>query len=468
MDPAAESLRRDLSSLSPRLFAISEALAARGGRAIAVGGVVRDALLGLPAKDWDIEVHGLPLAEVEAVLARFGEVIEVGRSFGVLKVKGIDADISLPRRDSKHGRGHRGFVVDLDPQLGFTEAARRRDVTVNALGWDPLTGEILDPWGGRADLAERRLRAVDAQRFGDDPLRALRVAQLAARFELEPDTELLALCAEMPLEELPGERIATELDKLLLRSRRPSLGLEIMRRAGMLRILPELGGMVGIAQDPEWHPEGTVWQHTMLVVDEAARGDRDEETHAPLMWGALLHDVGKPPTTFIATDGRVRSPGHEEVGVALVESLFERLRLGHELMRRVVGLVRFHLAPAQLARDEVTDKAVRRLLRRLGEHELDVGLLVRVARADHFGRTTPDALAREFPAGERLLARAAEVEAASVVGRDVVLGRHLIARGLEPGPAFGPLLEQCRELQDETGWSDPEQILDRVLGSTQR
>jgi tRNA nucleotidyltransferase (CCA-adding enzyme) len=447
-----------------RLQRIAEAFAAAGGRALVVGGAVRDAVLGLESPDWDLEIHGLRLPEVEAVLAGFGEVIAIGRSFGVLKIKGLEADFALPRRDSKAGRGHRGFVVDLDPDLGFPEAARRRDVTVNAMGFDPLTGEILDPWGGLDDLAARRLRAVDVELFGDDPLRALRVAQFAARFELEPDAELLALCAAMPLEELPGERIAGELEKLLLKARRPSIGLELMRRTGMLRIFPELGGMVGVAQDPEWHPEGTVWEHTLLVVDEAAALRRGDGEDLSLMWGALLHDVGKPPTTYTDAAGRVRSPGHEEVGVPLAEAVLSRLRLGHEVIGQVAALVRFHLAPAQLDRDGVTPKAVRRLVRRLTEAGIRPELLLRVAEADHFGRTTPDALAREFPAGERLAARIEEIGAEAAVAQDVVLGRHLIARGMQPGPEFGPILERCREVQDETGWSDPEAILERVLG----
>lgn len=446
-----------------RLQRIAEAFAAVGGRALVVGGAVRDALLGRPSPDWDLEIHGLRLAEVEEVLRGFGEVIAIGRSFGVLKIKGLEADIALPRRDSKTGRGHRGFVVDLDPDLGFPEAARRRDVTVNAMGFDPLTGEILDPWGGQGDLAAGRLRAVDPELFGDDPLRALRVAQLAARFDLQPDAELEALCAAMPLEELPGERIAAELEKLLLKGRRPSVGLELMRRTGMLRIFPELVGMVGIAQDPEWHPEGTVWEHTMLVVDEAAALRRGDDEDPALMWGALLHDVGKPPTTFVDAAGRVRSPGHEEVGVPFAEALLGRLRLGHELIAQVAALVRFHLAPAQLDKDDVTAKAVRRLVRRLTEAGIRPDLLLRVAQADHFGRTTPDAVAREFPAGERLARRIEEIGAEAAVAQDVVLGRHLIARGMRPGPEFGPILERCREVQDETGWTDPEAILERVL-----
>lgn len=229
-------------TLPDALVPVLRACSASGGRALLVGGCVRDALLCRPVKDLDIEVHGLGLPELRAILARFGRVNEVGRSFGVLKLRlGPDEiDISLPRRDSKGGPGHKGIAVITDPDLGITEAARRRDLTINAIAWDALTGEYLDPFDGTGDLQRRTLRAVDRATFGEDPLRALRVAQFAARFEFDVDPGLEALCAAMPLDELPAERIRGEIEKLLLRADRPSLGWEFARRTGMFRrVLPE-------------------------------------------------------------------------------------------------------------------------------------------------------------------------------------------------------------------------------------
>ena len=442
---------------------VARAIQAAGGRALLVGGYVRDRLLGLSSKDFDIEVYGLKLQELESVLRTFGEVIAVGRAFGVLRVKGLDADLSIPRRDSKTGRGHRGFLVELDPTLDFATAARRRDLTINSMAMDPLTLEVLDPHGGREDLSRRVLRATDPEKFGEDSLRALRVAQLRARFEMEPDAELRAICAGIDLSDLPGERLLEEFKKMLLKAKRPSLGLEFLRETGLLRYFPELESMVGVPQDKEWHPEGTVWEHTLLVVDEAA-GARtvNEEEDLIVLLGALCHDLGKPLTT-VEVDGRIRSPCHEEKGVPVAESFLARLRLSNEATTAVAALVRHHLAPSQLPQGGATPKAYRRLARRLEAAGINAQILYRVAQADHFGRTTPDALARSFPAGEEFLGRVGELAIAVKATSDVVLGRHLIARGLTPSPRFGEILAACREVQDETGWEEPERILERVL-----
>lgn len=449
--------------IDPEIVRLARHLDRHGGRALLVGGAVRDLLRGEPAKDVDLEVYGLDLEALERALGELGEVIAVGRAFGVLKVKGIDADISIPRRDSKTGRGHRGFLVELDPTLDFAAAARRRDLTINSIGYDPLNGEILDPYGGREDLETGVLRATDPETFSEDSLRALRVAQFRARFELAIDPELEAISSRLDLSDLPGERIFEELRKLLLKGRRPSLGLLFLEHTGLLRFFPELEKMVGVPQDPIWHPEGTVWEHTLLVLDEAAKlRSGDEAFDLPLMLGALCHDIGKPSTTA-ERGGRIISPGHDEAGAEPTRSLLGRLRAAHRLIDQVVALVRFHLAPALLPQNSASLKAYRRLLRRMTEAGIDVPLLYAVARADHFGRTTPDALAREFPSGDEFLRRMEEVGRVESAGKDVVLGRHLIARGLEPGPRFGELLEACREIQDETGWSDPERILDRLF-----
>jgi tRNA nucleotidyltransferase (CCA-adding enzyme) len=454
--------------INPEIVRLARHLRRRGGRALLVGGVVRDLLRGHASKDYDLEVYGLPLEQLEAALSELGEVIAVGRAFGVLKIKGVDADFSIPRRDSKTGRGHRGFIVELDPELDFETAARRRDLTVNSIAYDPLTGEILDPFDGRRDLERGSLRATDPRTFTEDSLRALRVAQFRARLEMEPDPELVELCAGLDLSDLPGERIFEELRKLLLKARRPSLGFAFLESTGLLRFFPELEAMVGVPQDPEWHPEGTVWEHTLLVLDEAAAlRQGDPEVDLPLMFGALCHDIGKPATTA-ERDGHIVSPGHDEEGAEPTVRLLGRLRASHRLTGQVVALVRFHLAPGLLPKNGAKPKAYRRLTRKLAEAEIDYRLLYRLARADHFGRTTPDALARHFPAGDEYLDQMEDVGRVETVAQDVVLGRHLLQRGFEPGPEIGRLLAACRDVQDETGWSDPEQILDQVLAQEGR
>jgi tRNA nucleotidyltransferase (CCA-adding enzyme) len=445
---------------------VAEAVARAGGRALIVGGYVRDRILGIESKDLDIEVFGLSRDEIEHVLSSFGEVVHVGKAFGVLRVKGLDVDFSLPRRDSKVRPGHKGFDVEYDPHMSFEEAASRRDLTMNSIGLDPLTSEYLDPLSGRRDLEAKRLRASDARHFSEDPLRGLRVAGFAARFEMTPDPELKTLMAALDLKELSAERIFEELQKLLLKSRRPSIGFELLGETGLLRFFPEVEALVGVPQEPDWHPEGDVFVHTLMVLDEAAalRTGEDHEDLA-LMYGALCHDFGKPATTEII-DSRITSREHDARGVPVAEGFLERLRAPRELSRKVAALVRHHLAPAFFYRDGAGARAYRRLARELAAAAVLPDLLLRVATADHLGRTTADALARRFEAGEHFRKMMDSLALQDRAPRDAVLGRHLVARGLTPGVEFGRILARCREVQDETGWDDPERILDRVLGKS--
>jgi tRNA nucleotidyltransferase (CCA-adding enzyme) len=450
--------------IDARVLEICRAIRDAGGRALFVGGYVRDRLRGEHPKDVDVEVFGLSLPELGRVLARFGGVIEIGRAFGVLRVKGLDVDFSLPRRDSKVGAGHRGFDVEVDPHLAVAEASRRRDLTINSILLDPLTDEILDPHGGRDDLLRRVLRATDPAHFPEDPLRGLRVAQFAARFGMEPDPQLIELCAGLDLDELPGERVFGEFRKLLLKGAPPSTGLRVLERTRLLRFFPELDALRGVPQDPEWHPEGDVWVHNLMVVDQAARlRTGDEEADLALMFAALCHDFGKPSTTSVEPDGRVRSLAHDVEGVAPSERFLGRLRAAHALQARVGVLVRYHLAPALYVRDGAGPRAYRRLARRLQAAGSGIDELVRVARADHLGRTTSEARAGVFPAGEAFAERARAVLEAGRAPADAVRGRHLLARGLQPGPEFGRILARCRDVQDETGWDDPERILEEAL-----
>ena len=264
--------------LPPSLSGVFNALRAAGGRAWLVGGVVRDAWLGADraAKDYDVEVFGLEQARLEDALRTLGRVDTVGEAFTVYKLSGLEGvggavDVSLPRRDSKAGPGHRGIAVVGDPSLGLEDAARRRDFTMNAMMYDPLADELADPHGGRADLDRRLLRAVDPATFGEDPLRALRAVQFAARFLLAVEPQTARLCAAMPIAELPAERIFGEIEKLLLQAARPSRGFALLREWGMREtVCPELQHLEGTPQDPQWHPEGDVWTHTLQAIDEAA------------------------------------------------------------------------------------------------------------------------------------------------------------------------------------------------------
>jgi len=432
-----------------------------------VGGAVRDALLGLPVKDFDVEVFGLPDTRLREVLAAAGRLDVVGAAFTVYKVSGLPGvegavDLSLPRRDSKTGPGHRGIAVEGDPELPVKEAARRRDFTMNAMLLDPFTGEILDPWGGRSDLETRRLRAVDPATFGEDPLRALRAVQLAARFELAVDPTTARLCADMPIRELPKERVFGEMEKMLLRARRPSLGLALLREWGMLdAVAPELLPLVDTPQDPEWHPEGDVWTHTLQVVDEAAAlledlREADPPRALTVMLAALCHDLGKPATT-VFEEGHTRSRGHEEAGVEPTLSLLDRWNvytlLGYDVRAQVVALVKDHLKPGELykERDRIGDGAVRRLARKC-----EPDLLYRVSRADCLGRR-PGQFAPV--AMEWFRDRARELEVSVKPPPPLILGRDVLALGVPPGPAVGRILKAIYELQLDGRVRTPEEAL---------
>ena len=440
---------------------VIDALAARGGRPFIVGGAVRDALLGLPAKDLDIEVFGLPADIVREVLATFGHVNAVGEAFTVFKLSGLQGvegavDVSLPRRDSKAGPGHRGIVVVGDPSLSLDEASRRRDFTINALLFDPIRGEMHDPHGGARDLEAGILRAVDARHFGEDPLRALRAVQLAARFELTVDPATAELCRSMPLRELPAERVFGEIERLLLEARRPSMGLRLMREWGMLPVVaPELVALADTPQDPEWHPEGDVWTHTLLAMDEATPllEGLDRPRALAVMLGTLAHDLGKPGTTQ-RIEGRIRSHGHEEAGVPLAESLLDRwgvhTRHGYDVRAQVKGLVGNHLKPGQLYddRERVSDGAIRRLARKC-----EPALLYRVARADCLGRKG------DFPpvAMEWFLERVQQLDVAERPPLPILMGRHVVAMGVSPGPEVGRIVHAVYERQLDGAVTDLEQ-----------
>ena len=442
--------------LPPGLARLLEQVRAAGGRPFVVGGAVRDALFGSPVEDqdFDIEVFGLAVEPLEKVLSRAGRVDAVGQSFRVFKVSGLEGvatavDVSLPRKDSKVGPGHRGIQVSGEPDLSVEEASRRRDFTMNALLLDPHTGEILDPWGGRRDIEARVLRAVDGVTFGEDPLRALRAVQMAARFDLDVDPETAALCAAMPLEELPAERVFGEIEKLLLRARRPSVGFALMKEWGMLPLLaPELIPLETTPQDPEWHPEGDVWTHTLQVVDQAAALVDDLAEDRPraltVLLGSLCHDLGKPPTTR-HEDGRIRSRGHEAAGLPPTASLLDRWNvhtlLGYDVRAQTLALVAHHLKPGQLYddRDRVSDGAIRRLARKV-----EPDLLFRVARADclgrHPGRFEPVAM-------DWFRERVRQLEVEVKPPDPLLRGRDVLALGLAPGPEVGRVVNAVYERQ---------------------
>lgn len=441
MKKVSQELALKLGSrrLRHALETICSLVADAGGRALVVGGSVRDAALGLEAIDLDLEVYGVEPARLEDLLARRFSIDLVGKSFGVIKVKGLPIDIGLPRRESKAGLGHRSFEVLSDPSMSTEEAQSRRDFTLNAIYFDPLTGEVIDHFGGLEDIDAKVLRHT-SEKFSEDPLRVLRGMQFAARFDLTVAQETVDLCRSIEPEGLPSERLFEEWKKLILAGARPSRGLDFLRESGWIRYSPELEALVGCEQDESWHPEGDVWNHTMRCMDVFA-SERIGEPWEDLVVGfaVLCHDMGKPSTTS-HDDGRIRSLRHERAGEAPTRAFLSRLTNQRELADQVVPLVVAHLQPVLMFKAKAGAPAIRRLARRVSR----IDRLVRVARADQLGRGAADIA---FPAGEWLLTEAEALNVKERSPKPLIQGRHLIELGLEPGPHFGKILEACFEAQ---------------------
>jgi tRNA nucleotidyltransferase (CCA-adding enzyme) len=433
-----------MSASLDRAREIAAVIREAGGHALVVGGWVRDRLMGRESKDLDVEVFRVPADRLRQLLEPFGRVEAIGESFQVYKLG--DIDVSLPRRESKSGRGHRGFLVIGDPEMSIADAARRRDFTINAIAWDPLTEEYIDPFDGRGDLARGLLRVVDPATFADDSLRVLRAIQFAARFEFTLDETTRAICREIPLDDLPSERVWGEFEKLLF-AHRPSIGFALALELGVVaKLFPELHALVNCPQEPEWHPEGDVWVHTLQVIDQARLriDDLPRPQQITVMLGAVCHDLGKPPTTAFI-DGRIRSMDHEEQGVAPALALLDRLNVhsidGYDVRKHVAGVVAQHLKPGSWfkVRDEVGDGAFRRLAQKV-----DLELLARVAKADCEGRKpgTFDCSAMDW-----FLERARSLGVEHRPPAPILLGRHLLALGLRPGPRIGEILKAVYEQQ---------------------
>ena len=417
---------------------IALAVDAAGGKTYYIGGFVRDMLMGQPSKDVDVEVHGVPVEQLREILEQFGDVITIGKSFGVYQVRGFNIDIAVPRKEKNTGRGHRDFEIYTDPFLGVETAARRRDFTINALMQDVLTGEIVDCFGGQEDLKNGILRHIDPESFVEDPLRVLRAAQFAARFEFRVADETILLCRGVDLSALPPERVTAELAKALCKSRKPSVFFETLREMQQLDVwFPELISLIGLEQDPVFHPEGDVWTHVMQVLDKAA-GYRDQ-TEEPFrfMLVPLVHDLGKIETTE-EVNGRIHTYQHDKVGLPIAKRFLQRLTNDTGLTRYVLNMTELHMRPNMVAYAKSSIKKTNRLFdEAVSPYELILFSAVDMSSERYDGE-----------AGDNLqfLLKRLEIYK-EYMARPFVSGQDLIDAGLAPGEEFREILSYAHKLR---------------------
>ena len=438
-------------------YKIAESVNGAGGKTYYVGGFVRDKLLGIENKDIDIEVHGIIPEQLKSILEQVGEPLSYGSSFGIYSLKGSGIDIAMPRKERATGYGHRDFEVDVDPFIGTTESARRRDLTINAVMQDVLTGEIIDPFGGCGDIRNGIIRHVDPKTFPEDPLRVLRAAQFASRFcfEIAPDT--VELCRDIDISTLSSERVEEELKKALLKGRKPSAFFEVLRNMDQLGVwFPELKQLIGIEQDPKYHPEGDVWVHTMEVLDRAAEFRDKVSDPYSFMLLALTHDLGKiEATEFI--NGRIHAYGHETLGIPAVESLLKRIVHENRVREYVLNMVPLHMKPNMVAYSRSAEKVTNRMF----DAAVSPKDLVYFSMADKpvFSGDDP------FTGDSGFLFERLKVYE-ETMARPYVMGRDLIDAGLKPGERFAELLEYAHKLR--LAGTDKETALKQVLAMARK
>ena len=438
-----------------------------GATPIIVGGSVRDFFLNIPVKDYDIEIFGIDSLEtIQKSLEKFASVKLVGKSFGVLtlRVNEYDFDFALPRIEKKIGNTHQDFEIITNANLSFKEAAIRRDFTINAIGYDFCTKDFLDPFNGINDLKNRVLKYIDDKTFIEDSLRVYRAVQFSARFDFSLDERTFELCKKIvqnnELHFLPKERIYEEFKKLFLKSSKPSIGFELLKDLGVLKYFPELKALISCVQDPIYHPEGDVWIHTMMCLDELARilkeeNIEDEYRKLYLFYGILCHDLGKPFCTK-EINGKITSHKHESLGIEPTISFLSKLTNEKKFIEIVSSLVKNHLIPFQLYLAESSLKAIKRLSLKVNIEDLCL-----VCLADCLGRTILDK--EKCPkATSWVLNKAKELDIHNEPIKPIVQGRDLIELGFKPSDKFKEILEFAFDLQIDENMKKDE-IIKKII-----
>jgi poly(A) polymerase len=425
--------------------AIVQTLRQHGFQAYLVGGCVRDLLLGREPKDYDVATDATP----DQVMEIFPETYAVGAQFGVVLVPAPDTNSVIDVSADVSSKSHAIEVATFRSDIGYSdgrhpdevrfskdprEDVARRDFTINGMLLDPVSGEVLDFVGGRKDLEAGIIRTIGdpEQRFGEDKLRMLRAVRFAARFEysIEPATFAAMQKLAEQIQLVSHERVRDELTRMLTEghARRAFLLLD---GSGLLKpILPEISVMKGVEQPPEFHPEGDVFVHTLLLLDNLPN-----PCPMTLAWGALLHDVGKPATFRVAPD-RIRFDGHVEVGVKMAEAICRRLRFSKDETEQILTLVDNHMRFGHVSR--MKESTLKRFMRMPNFDE-------------HFALHRADCLAshRNLSTYEFIQKKRVEIPAENMRPLPLVTGDDLIAAGHVPGPKFREILSAVEDEQLE-------------------
>ncbi|MBU5335746.1 CCA tRNA nucleotidyltransferase [Intestinibacter bartlettii] len=415
---------------------IAKKVSDMNGRTFFVGGYVRDEILGIETKDIDIEVHGIEVDTLVNILESLGGVQKVGASFGVFNLKGYSLDIAMPRKEKSNGRGHKDFEIYVDPFIGYKEACIRRDFTINSLMKDVLTGEIIDHFGGIEDIKNKKIKYVNEISFCEDPLRVFRAAQFASRFEFNIDKKTIELCSTMDVSSLAFERVFEELKKALLKSEKPSIFFNTLKDMNQLSFwFKEIEGLIGIKQSEIHHPEGDVFTHSMMVLDEAAKLRHQAEDKLGFMLAALCHDFGKTITTQVRK-GKLTAYGHEVESAKIAKVFLDRLTNKISLKKDVLNLVELHMKPNQMY-----NTAKKKSMMKLWDDAIHPTDLILLSKADALGR----GIKKDYDEIENAL-RASLKDYNVLMQEPEVSGKDLILLGLKPGVQFSEYIKLGHKL----------------------
>lgn len=431
---------------------------------------VRDIIMWLIPKDFDIEIHKLDAQKIEKITSKFGKISKVWKQFWILKLSiknWVDIDISLPRRDSKKWVWHKWFDIEIDIDMWIKDACRRRDFTMNSVSLDIVTWEIFDYFNWVKDIKKRILKITDKKTFADDPLRVMRAIQFISRFWLKIDSDSIPIIKSMlpTLKELPKERIWEEWRKILLKSEKPSVGLNMALKLWVLRILhEELSILDNIEQDKKWHPEWNVWTHTMLVLDKASeiciREKLSEEDSLIIILASLCHDLWKATTTKVIK-WRITSHDHEQEWVKPAKKFLKSIDIPNNLIQKIIPLIANHLAPVVFYKSDIdwikiSDWAIRRLAKRL--YPATIKELTFIAEADFRWRWVKK---EKYLAWKWLLNRASRLQVESNKPINIISWKELMNLWFQPWPKIWELINYANKLRDDEELNKDE-ILNKI------